>query len=130
MALYQAIGGTAACRKLAAAFYARVDRDPVLRPLFPGKNLRCAIEAFAAFLVQFLGGPAADSEDRWWLSLRESHQRFKIGAKERAAWMKLMVKALDDAGIEQPAQAALREFFEKSSAYVVNYGKPPAVAED
>lgn len=34
-ALYQAIGGAATCRKLAEAFYARVDRDPLLRPLFP-----------------------------------------------------------------------------------------------
>ena len=36
--LYQAIGGTATCRKLSAAFYARVERDPVLRPLFPGEG--------------------------------------------------------------------------------------------
>ena len=34
--LYQAIGGTVTCRKLSTAFYARVERDPVLRPLFPG----------------------------------------------------------------------------------------------
>jgi len=49
--LYQAMGGTAGCRKLAEAFYARVKLDPVLRPLFPGKSMRCAIEAFSAFLV-------------------------------------------------------------------------------
>ena len=36
--LYESIGGTAGCRELSAAFYARVDRDPVLRPLFPGKT--------------------------------------------------------------------------------------------
>ena len=34
--LYQAIGGTAGCRKLSTAFYAGVARDPLLRPLFPG----------------------------------------------------------------------------------------------
>jgi truncated hemoglobin YjbI len=127
--LYQAIGGTVACRKLSAAFYARVKRDPLLRPLFPGKTLTCAIEAFAAFLVQFLGGPSEDAHRRWWLSLRESHLRFKIGQKERDAWMSNMVKALDDVQIEEPLRSVLRDFFERSSAYAVNSGQAPPVAE-
>jgi len=127
--LYQAMGGTTACRKLSVAFYALVKRDPLLRPLFPGKTLTCAIEEFAAFLTQFLGGPSQDSQRRWWLSIRESHLRFKIGPKERDAWMKNMVKALDGAQIEEPVRNALREFFERSSAYVVNQGPAPLVAE-
>jgi truncated hemoglobin YjbI len=128
--LYQAIGGTVTCRKLSAAFYARVKRDPVLRPFFPGKTLRCAIEAFTAFLAQLLGGPPEDAQHRWWLSLRESHLRFKIGQKERDAWMKNMVQALDDVPIEEPARSALCGLFERSSAYLVNAGPAPAVADD
>ncbi|HZR27584.1 MAG TPA: ankyrin repeat domain-containing protein [Terriglobales bacterium] len=134
--LYQAIGGTAACRKLATMFYARVEQDSLLRPLFPGKTFRCAIEEFAAFLAQFLGGPSEDAQRRWWLSLRESHLRFKIGRKERDAWMSNMIKTLDDAQIEEPVRSALRGFFEQSSAYIVNQeqmssdplkrGDPPA----
>lgn len=57
--LYEAIGGADACHKLSTAFYARVARDPLLRPLFPGKIFTCAIEEFAAFLVQLLEGPSA-----------------------------------------------------------------------
>ena len=45
------LGGPAKCLELATAFYNRVDDDPILRPLFPGKSHRCAIEHFAAFLV-------------------------------------------------------------------------------
>jgi truncated hemoglobin YjbI len=127
--LYQAMGGTAACRKLSVAFYALVKQDPLLRPFFPGKTLTCAIEEFAAFLTQFLGGPSEDSQRRWWLSVRESHLRFKIGRMERDAWMKNMVKALDEAQIEEPARKTLREFFERSSAYVVNQGPALPVAE-
>src|SRR5579863_9174730 len=92
--LYQAVGGRDVCRQLSEAFYARVKLDPVLRPLFPGKSMRCAVEAFTAFLAQFLGGPAEDAEARWWLSLRESHLRFQIGSRERQAWMRNMVEAL------------------------------------
>src|SRR5215472_4217742 len=126
--LYQATGGRRVCRQLSEAFYARVARDPVLRPLFPGKSFRCAVEAFAAFLAQFLGGPAEDAQQRWWLSLRESHLRFKIGPREREAWMKNMVQALEDVPIEEPVRTALRGVFERSSAYLVNHGQAQAEA--
>jgi truncated hemoglobin YjbI len=124
--LHQAVGGTATWRRLAVAFYFRVDRDPVLRPLFPGKSLHCAIEEFTAFLVQLFEGPGEDTQRRWWLSLRESHLRFRIRQKERAAWMENMVKALDDVQIQEPLRSALSEFFALSSAHVVNSGEPVA----
>jgi truncated hemoglobin YjbI len=126
-ALYEAMGATEGCRKLSAALYAHVDSDPVLRPLFPGKSHRCAIEAFAAFLVQFLGGPEEDSQRRWWVSLRESHLRFQIGRKQRNAWMKNMAAALEATEMPAAARQALRDFFERSSVYLVNHGEvPPA----
>ena len=36
--LYESFGGRTACRALSVAFYARVERDSVLRPLFPGSR--------------------------------------------------------------------------------------------
>jgi hemoglobin len=122
VAPYRDIGGNEACRRLAVAFYGRVAQDPILRPLFPGKSFRCAIEEFTAFLAQFLGGPTEDSQFRWWLSLRESHLRFKIGPRERDAWMALMKAALDEAQIEKPWRSELLYFFRRSSAYVANHG--------
>ncbi len=121
--LYQAVGGRDVCRQLSEAFYSRVKRDPVLRPLFPGKSLRCAVDAFAAFLAQFLGGPAEHARERWWLSLRESHLRFKIGSRQRQAWMSNMVEALADVPVSEPVRLALRDLFERSSAYLVNTGQ-------
>ena len=122
MDLYGAVGGRDGCTRLSKAFYARVDRDPLLRPLFPGKSLRCAEEAFAAFLAQFLGGPAEDAQQRWSLSLRESHARLEIGPRERAAWMRHMVQALEEVPLEEPVREALRAWFERGSAYLVNRG--------
>jgi hemoglobin len=127
--LYQAIGGTSNCRELSTAFYARVKQDPILRPLFPGKSLKCAIEAFAAFLAQLLGGPSEDTQRRWWVSLRESHLRFKIGPQHRDAWMKNMIQALGDVPMDEDVRAALGQFFERSSAYLVNSGNAPEVPD-
>ncbi|MDQ6699019.1 MAG: hypothetical protein M3Z36_02390, partial [Acidobacteriota bacterium] len=125
--LYEALGGKAGCRRLAVAFYARVARDPLLRPLFPGKSFTCAIEEFAAFLAQFLGGPSEDSQRRWWLSLRESHLRFQIGDRERKAWLANMAEAFDDVHVAEPVRTELLRFFERSSIHVVNHGAAAAV---
>src|SRR5947208_89692 len=107
----QALGGEAGCKRLSAEFYARVATDPVLRPLFPGKTLRCATEEFAAFLIQFLGGDEEQTQHRWWLSLRESHARFHIGPAERSAWLKHMDATLAATAIDDPTRSALRQLF-------------------
>lgn len=117
--LLVALGGEDGCRHLAAEFYARVGADPVLRPLFPGKSLRCAIEQFGAFLIQFLGGDERQTQDRWWLSLRESHSRFEIGETERRHWLKHMEAAVAACAVDGESREALRQFFLCSSAYVV-----------
>jgi truncated hemoglobin YjbI len=124
--LYRAIGGAAGCHALATAFYAHVERDPVLRPFFPF-TFTCAIEEFSAFLVQFLGGEAAATERRWWLSLRESHNRFSIGPRERNAWLRAMALTLGDESIvaDAAARKELLEFFRHSSSHVVNKGRVP-----
>jgi hypothetical protein len=63
------------------------------------------------------------------VSLRESHRRFTIGQPERAAWMQHMRLALDDVPLDAAARDALRELFERSSAYVVNVEPAPPVAD-
>jgi len=88
--LYHAIGGATGCRALATAFYAHVEQDPILRPFFPS-TFTCAIEEFSAFLVQFLGGEPDATQRRWWLSLRESHDRFSLGPRERNAWLRACI---------------------------------------
>ena len=117
--LLEALGGEAGCKRLSASFYARVGQDQTLRPLFPGKSLKCAIEEFAAFLIQFLGGDEEQTQRRWWLSVRESHARFPIGPAERGAWLKRMRETLDASALDEETREALRQFFEHSSAYVI-----------
>ena len=118
-ALLESVGGEEGCRTLSAAFYARVGNDPVLRPFFPGKSLRCATEEFAAFLIQFLGGDEQQTQFRWWLSLRESHARFQIGPDARRAWLTNMDATLDAAALDEATRTSLRHFFSYSSAYVI-----------
>jgi truncated hemoglobin YjbI len=117
--LLETLGGEAGCRRLSAAFYSRVSKDPALRPLFPGKSFRCATEEFAAFLIQFLGGDEEQAQYRWWLSVRESHARFQIDSAQRKAWLKQMRAALKAIPLDKSMRQALNEFFLQTSAYVV-----------
>ena len=117
--LLEALGGEPGCRQLSAEFYSRVAKDLVLRSLFPGKSLRCATDEFAAFLIQFLGGDEDQTQDRWWLSLRESHGRFQIDATQRKTWLKHMGAAVEAAIIDKTTRQALKEFFRQTSLYVV-----------
>ena len=126
--LYHALGGMDTCRRLSAAFYAHVEHDPVLRPLYPPTLKGCPIEALAAFLIQFFGGPCEYAPRRWSLSLREAHLRFAIGQKEREAWLNDMFQAIDEVNIEEPARSALRWFFAQSSAFFIN--QPPEAANE
>jgi truncated hemoglobin YjbI len=119
--LFLLLGGTEGCVKLATVFYAEVERDPVLRPLF-GKKFLEPVRKLAAYLSQLAGGPPEHSRIRWSLSLREAHRRFAIGPAERDAWLAAMARALDEAGLQEPARGALRAFFERSAPTLVNRG--------
>jgi hemoglobin len=123
--MIDALGGEAGCLKLATAFYSRVATDPELRPLFPGKTLRCATEEFSAFLVQFLGGDEDKTQYRWWLSLRESHARFKIKESQRAAWLNQMELTLRSSELKPETQDALLQFFTSSSSYLLKQESEP-----
>ncbi len=125
--MLESLGSAAGCKRLSAAFYARVAKDPLLHRLFPGKSLRCATEEFAAFLIQFLGGDDEKTQHRWWLSLQESHARFTISPAERSTWLRHMSATLDAATLDDATRKALRQFFLESSAYV--RGKPSGEPE-
>ena len=118
--MYHALGGMDTCRELSAAFYAHVEHDPVLRPLYPRTLKGCPIETLAAFFIQFFGGPDEYAQRRWSLSLREAHLRFAIGQKEREAWLNNMFQAVDEVNIKEPVRSALRWFFAQSSAFFIN----------
>jgi truncated hemoglobin YjbI len=126
--LLEALGGEAGCRRLSREFYTRVGNDPILHRLFPGKSLRCATEEFGAFLIQFLGGDEEQTQYRWWLSLRESHARFRIGAVERSAWLDNMVATLAAAPLNEETKRALQQFFSCSSYYLLKNPRKTATA--
>src|SRR5271166_3366997 len=101
--LFERIGAEKV-ERLVAAFYARVDNDPVIRPLY-GKTLTCAIHGLTNFITRWLGGPPVYDLDRAWL--RRRHAPFAIDARARDAWLANMKAAVREVGITGPLARVL-----------------------
>ena len=117
--IYELAGGLDAFRRLADLFYDRLASDDLLRPMFPA-DFREPKQRLALFLAQYFGGPPKYSEQRGHPRLRMRHLPFKIGKRERDAWLGHMLAALDAAGIEEPANSAMRAYFEEGSIFMIN----------
>src|SRR3954463_6678718 len=92
---YDAVGGHDTFQRLISAFYARVETDPVLRPLYPEEELGPAAERLRMFLEQYWGGPRTYSEVRGHPRLRARHADFRIDTAARDAWLAQMRASLD-----------------------------------
>ena len=76
--VFDAVGGQPFFDDLVERFYARVEDDPHLRPLYPD-DLGPAKRGLALFLGQYWGGPAVYSAEKGHPRLRMRHGRFAIG---------------------------------------------------
>ena len=118
--IYRQVGGQQTFERLCNAFYARVETDPVLRPLYPDGPLDEAREHLALFLTQFFGGPDVYSQRRGHPRLRARHLPFAIGRKERDVWVKHMLASLDESGISEPAYTQVKEYFQEAATFLIN----------
>jgi hemoglobin len=124
--IYELAGGDEPFRRLVDSFYARVERDPLLRPLFPA-NLEPGKERQFLFITQYFGGPARYSQLRGHPRLRMRHAPFAIGQAERDAWAGHMLAAIDEAGFVEPARGALRDYFERAATFLINTQAAPGI---
>ena len=119
--MFELVGGQPYFDALIDAFYARVERDPVLRPLYPD-DLGPGKRSLALFLGQYWGGPPAYSAEKGHPRLRMRHAPFAIGPTERDAWVTAMHAAIDDVVAPEVAKAAMREYFEMAATAMINSG--------
>jgi hemoglobin len=120
ISFYEAVGGEETFSRLVARFYQLVANDPVLRAVYPSRNLESAEEHLRLFLIQYWGGPGTYSEQRGHPRLRMRHVRFAIGEAERDAWLRNMRTALDELGLDEELDAQLWAYLEMAAHSLVN----------
>jgi len=141
--IYENVGGEETFQRLVAAFYRRVEKDALLRPMYPedlwghetGANasgdsksptgLTSPVDRLAAFLAQFFGGPTRYSDHSGHPRLRMRHVNFKIGQPERDAWLAHMCAAIQEVGIQEPAASVMRQYFDQTSTFLINVPTDP-----
>ena len=117
---YDAIGGEKAFEQLVSHFYALVAIDPILRPMYPTDDLHGAAIRLKMFLEQYWGGPKTYSEERGHPRLRMRHAEFKIGTKERDAWLLCMKSAVSEVEITTDQRNELWSYLEGAAQFLIN----------
>ncbi|MBU3682857.1 MAG: globin [Phycisphaerales bacterium] len=117
--VYERLGGPDPFWRVARAFYARIDRHPSLRPMFP-EDLEEPIRNQAEFLIQYFGGPGEYSRRKGHPRLRMRHMQFRIGVAERNWWVETMLGALQDAEIPEPERTEMVRYFEHAATFLIN----------
>ena len=117
--LYEYVGGDQWFVDLVDRFFDEVERDPIVRPLYPD-DLAEPKENMVGFLVQFWGGPATYSERKGHPRLRMRHMPFVIGVAERDAWFDDIVAAVRGGGLEPEVERQVIDYFDNAATAMIN----------
>jgi|SRR5215207_794985 len=117
--LYERVGREPFFFELVEHFYAGVEADPLLRPLYP-EDLSPSKQHLALFLVQYFGGPPTYSLERGHPRLRMRHFPFAIGQPERDAWLRHMRAAVEASEVSEADRAALLSYFDMAATSMIN----------
>ena len=117
--IFRSVGDSEPYYRLVDEFYAGVEADPILRPLYPA-DLSEPKRHLALFLIQRTGGPGTYSQERGHPRMRARHLPFRIGMPERDAWIKHMTHALNQVPEFAKHKGDLVEFFEGFATFLIN----------
>jgi hemoglobin len=113
------IGGVAAFELLVDAFYVRVARDTVLRPMYPD-DLEPGKRRLALFLAQYFGATDVYSSERGHPRLRMRHAPFPIDPDAAGRWAAHMLAAVEAQDWPEEAVEALTEYVLRATPTLVN----------
>ncbi len=122
---YDAVGGEETFRRLVHRFYSGILDHPVLGPLYAESDPAAAEDRLRMFLVQYWGGPRTYSEQRGHPRLRMRHVAFKVGPRERDAWLARMRAAMDDISLPYEADRILWDYLVMAADSLVNAPEEP-----
>jgi hemoglobin len=119
---YERLGGEQKIRELVERFYELMDNRDDTRPLrlMHAKDLRVSREKLFMFLSGWLGGPPLYVEKYGHPRLRQRHMPFAVDNQARDQWMRCMVQAMEDIGIEESLRHELETAFYKTADFMRN----------
>lgn len=110
-------------RRLVDAFYARVQQDEILLPIFPGDFTGLADKQYM-FLTQFFGGEPLYSQVYGQPAMKQRHIPFEITPTRARAWLKNMSDAMDEIGLEGEVRHFMYDRLAQVAFFMVNTKDP------
>lgn len=123
--VYELAGGSETFLRLAAKFYAGVENEPLIRPMYPD-DLGESARWLGLFLIQFCGGPQDYSLQKGHPRLRMRHLPWSIGPAERDAWLRQMNAAVESEIENAQVKTFLLEYFERTANFMMNAQAVPS----
>lgn len=117
---FDQVGGHATFEKLVRRFYAGIETDEVLRPMYPDDDMDGAVWRLTAFLEQYWGGPTTYSEQRGHPRLRMRHLPFRVNPAARDRWLTHMRAAVDELALPPMHEEALWDYLQRAAHAMVN----------
>jgi hemoglobin len=112
--LFDQVGGEPFFAQLVDEFYAVVESDETLRPMYPD-DLTDSRRHLTLFLIQYWGGPRTYQYERGHPRLRMRHAPFRVTKTARDAWLSAMGTALN----KMREQLSDEQFDELSSYFAM-----------
>lgn len=122
ISIYEAVGGAEGIRSIVEAFYPKVQKHPLLGPLFP-EDINPVMEKQYQFLSQFFGGPSLYSDQHGHPMMRARHLPFPITPERAEAWLDCMRRALEDVGLEPELREIVLDRLSGPAHHFVNTTK-------
>lgn len=117
--VYALVGGEDAFFALVESFYAKVENDALLRPLYP-EDLEPGKRYLALFFAQYWGGPPTYDDERGHPRLRRRHAPFTITHDAALRWAELMAASVVEQGWPAQAEQALLHYIARFTPSMIN----------
>lgn len=94
---YQILGDDG-IRQLVDQFYEVMEREPIAKEIraMHAEDLANTRRMLVAYLVGWMGGPPIYQAIKGTVCLTDPHENFRIGPKQRDAWLYCMERALEE----------------------------------
>ena len=125
--VHDVVGGQPAFDAVVEAFYDRVERDELLRPMYPD-DLTPGKRHLARFLAQYWGGGDVYGRERGHPRLRMRHAPFPITPEAALRWAEHMAAAVRDQAWPEEAEALVLAYVARATPTLINQ-LPPEVDE-
>jgi hemoglobin len=117
--VFDRVGGMDAFVSLVDAFYAKVARDELLRPMYP-EDLEPGKRHLAMFLAQYWGGGPIYSQERGHPRLRMRHAPFRVTPEAAQRWAQHMAASILELRFPTDVEQQLLSYVARATPTLIN----------